>query len=103
MAEYEGQKFRQVMKNDWRAMWMDQIYDKDKGEGIASQDYASLSIVRGTVIFAARDIKIPNFNRILKDKFPENRRFENPDPRIGGWGKFIRTNLKDWISSNTIS
>ena len=104
MAEYEEQKFRRVMKDDWKSMWMDQIYDKDKGEGVASQDYDSLSIIRGTVIIAARDTKIPHFNKILKDKFPENQgHSRNPDPKIGGWGKFIRTNLKDCITSGNMS
>lgn len=95
MDDAEWEKFRGRLKEEWKSLWRERIDDKLRAEGIANRDYDMLFLDRGTVIFASRDAKIPGFREVLEMWAPQDIPYAvPPDPRIGGWRKFIRTELR---------
>jgi hypothetical protein len=95
MENVEWVEFRRRLKEEWKSLWRERIDDKFRGEGIAIRDYDMLFLDRGTVIFASRDAKIPGFREVLEMWAPQDMPYAlSPDPRVGGWGKFIRTELR---------
>ena len=94
MENSEWVEFRRRLKEEWKRLWRERIDDRFKCEGIAIRDYDMLFLDRGTVIFASRDAKIPGFREVLEMWAPQDMPYAlSPDPRVGGWGKFIRTEL----------
>jgi len=82
------------LKLQWETLWRERIDDKVRAEGIANQDYSRLFVEKGTVIFATRDFKPLNFRKILeRNEVVDVDRFVPPNPHVGGWGKFIRTEI----------
>ena len=96
MNSEEWKTFLEGLRARWRSLWEDRIDDKVRAEGIASEDYDLLFVDQGTVIVATRDYKPPNFSEILEqhaeDKQPGKVVVSNP--RVGGWGKFVRDVVK---------
>lgn len=89
----ERDKFRQRLKEEWELLWMERFDDRIMAEGVAVRDYPSLFMDRGFVIFASRSAKAPSFSEIVE--FWASQGFVYaPDPSVGGWGKFIRTELR---------
>ncbi len=91
----EKKEFRENLKSQWKAMWLQRIDDRVRAEGIADKDYSSLFVERGTVIVATRKFKPPDFFEILQQHGLLS--LDNPlppSPFVGGWRKFIRTFLK---------
>ena len=100
MDEAEWVEFRRIMKEEWKRLWRERIDDKVKAEGIANRDYDMLFLDKGTVIFASRDAKIPGFREILEMWAPPDVHYAvPPDPKVGGWRKFIKTELRKVIDS----
>lgn len=82
------------LKTQWKKLWRDRFDDKQRAEGIADNDYPTLFVEKGTVIFATKKFKMPNFVEILQLNGIDNAgRFIQPNPNTGGWGKFIRTTI----------
>jgi hypothetical protein len=70
------------------------VDDKVRAEGIATNDYTKLFVEKGTIIHATRNFKALSFKEILKQNQVENtERFIQPSPHVGGWTKFIKTNI----------
>jgi len=100
MENVEWVEFRGRLKEEWNRLWRERIDDKFRGEGIANRDYDVLFLDRGTVIFASRDAKLPSFREILEMWAPRDMTYAvPPDPRVGGWGRFIRTELRKGVHS----
>lgn len=100
MDDAEWIEFRRRLREEWKRLWRERIDDKVRAEGIANRDYDVLFLDRGTVIFASRDAKIPGFREILELWAPPEMRYAvPPDPRVGGWRKFIRTELRKAVES----
>jgi hypothetical protein len=79
------------LKIEWKRLWKERLDDKVRAEGIAKEDYSSLFVEKGTVIFATRSFKPLTFKGILEEHgIGETHRFVSPNPRVGGWGKFIK-------------
>jgi hypothetical protein len=90
----EWKAFVDDLRSVWKSLWLDRIDDKVKAEGIASEDYSSLFVDRGTVIVATRDFKPLDFVEILERHKPsEITNAVPPSPRVGGWGRFIRDSI----------
>jgi len=84
-------KLVEELKVEWKRLWKERFDDKVRAEGIANDDYSSLFVEKGTVIFATRNFKSLNFEGILKEhEMTDTYRFVSPVPGVGGWGKFIR-------------
>ena len=82
------------LKAQYKTLWRERIDDKVRAEGIANRDYSMLFVEKGTVIFATRDFKPLSFKEILdQHKVVDVDRVVPPSPRVGGWGKFIRTEI----------
>lgn len=82
------------LKAQYKTLWRERIDDKVRAEGIANKDYSMLFVEKGTVIFATRDFKPLNFKEILdRHKVVDVDRVVPPNPHVGGWGKFIRTEV----------
>jgi len=82
------------LKIQWKKLWQERVDDKFRAEGIATDDYSNLFIERGTIIHATRDYKALNFKEILEQHQIVNAdRFIPPSPQVGGWTKFIKTNI----------
>jgi hypothetical protein len=82
------------LKTQWKKLWQERVDDKQRAEGIAVSDYSSLFVERGTIIHATRDFKPLNFKDILEQHKIENPdRFIQPSPQVGGWNKFIKTEI----------
>lgn len=84
----------EVVRTEWKKLWKERFDDHVRAEGIAVADYSALFVDRGTIIHATRDFKALNFKEILERHQVENvARFLQPDPVIGGWSKFIKTEI----------
>ena len=84
----------QELKTEWKKLWQERFDDRLRAEGIAVTDYSSLFVDRGTIIHATRDFKALNFKEILERHQIENaERFVQPNPQVGGWNKFIKTEI----------
>jgi hypothetical protein len=82
------------LRAEWKRLWSERLDDKVRAEGIAKEDYSSLFVEKGTVIFATRDFKLLSFRGILEEHgIGDVYRFVSPGPGVGGWGKFIRSSI----------
>jgi hypothetical protein len=82
------------LKTEWKKLWQERLDDKVRAEGVAITDYTSLFVEQGTIIHATRDFKALNFKEILEHHQVENaERYVQPNPQIGGWNKFIKTEI----------
>jgi hypothetical protein len=82
------------LKGEWKRLWLERIDDKVRAEGIAINDYSELFVEKGNVIHATRDYKALSFRDILEKHQVENAdRYIPPSPSVGGWAKFVKTNI----------
>jgi hypothetical protein len=82
------------LKTSWKQLWQERLDDKVRAEGVATNDYAKLFVEKGTIIHATRDFKALNFREILEQNQIANAdRFVPPSPQVGGWNRFIKTNI----------
>jgi len=87
-------EFVEEIKTEWKKLWRERFDDKVRAEGIALNDYNQLFIDKGTIIHATRDFKALNFKEILEEHEILNaERYIPPDPHVGGWTKFVKTNI----------
>jgi hypothetical protein len=93
MALNEKEMVEEI-KVQWKSLWQERLDDKVRAEGIATNDYTKLFVEKGTIIHATRSFKALSFKEILKQNQVENSdRFIPPNPRVGGWTKFIKTSI----------
>jgi hypothetical protein len=92
------EEFRCKLKEEWKLMWTERYDDRVKAEGVVVRDYPLLFMDRGFVIFASRDAKTPAFREIV-EFWASKGLVYSPDPTVGGWGKFIRAELKNAVHS----
>lgn len=87
-------EFVDSLKIQWKKLWAERFDDRVKAEGIAVTDYSSLFVEQGTIIHATRDFKALDFKDILTQHKVENsERYIQPPPHVGGWNKFIKTEI----------
>lgn len=96
MCNREWAEFVHKLREQWSLLWRERIDDRVRAEGIASEDYEMLFVDQGTVIIATRYYKPPNFTDILERHAREKplERLITPNPRVGGWGRFIRNFIR---------
>lgn len=84
------------LRVQWKRLWRERIVDKMRSEGVANRNYPKLFVDRGTVINATRDYRPPDFVEILRQhKLSSDQEiFVPPSPKVGGWGSFIRTEIR---------
>jgi hypothetical protein len=93
MSSEQKEKVEEL-KADWKKLWQERFDDHLRAEGIAIADYSALYVEKGTIIHATRDFKALNFKEILERHKVENPdRFVQPDPQVGGWSKFIKSEI----------
>jgi hypothetical protein len=90
----ERDEFRRRLKEEWRLLWSERFDDRVRAEGVAARDYPLFFTDRGHVICATREAKAPSFSDVL-DYWRGQGRLYWPEPAVGGWGKFIHTELKN--------
>jgi hypothetical protein len=82
------------LKAEWKRLWRERFDDRVRAEGIANKDYSQVFVERGTVILATRNFKLMNFREVLeRHGIVDVHKYVSPDPRVGGWGKFVRANI----------
>jgi hypothetical protein len=93
--KFEAQrKLVAELKTQWSQLWSERFNDRVKAEGISVSDYARLYVERGTVLHATRDCKTLNFREIVEKNLGENTdRVVQPNVVVGGWNKFIKTQI----------
>lgn len=89
----EQDEFRRRLKEEWRLLWKERFDDKIRAEGVSVRDYPLLFMDRGVVVFAVKGAKSPSYSDIV-DFWVSQGLVYSPDPLLGGWGKFTRTELK---------
>ena len=89
----ERDAFRGRLKEEWELLWKERFDDRVRAEGVSVRDYPLLFMSRGHVIFANRNAKAPSFSQIV-EVWASQGLVYSPDPDVGGWGKFVRTELK---------
>ncbi len=94
-SAFEAQKkLVEALKTQWRLMWSERFDDKVVAEGVSSNDYDILQVERGLIIHATREFKALNFKDIVHQRIIENpERYLQPDVHVGGWNKFIKTEI----------
>ena len=102
-------KLIEQLKCQWKLLWSERFDDRVRAEGVSVNDYAILDIEKGTIIHATKDFKILNLKQILEKYLIEDpERYVQPDVRVGGWNKFIKTEIsakskKESIASANMS
>lgn len=86
-------EFRRRLKEEWRLLWRERFDDRVRAEGVAVRDYPLIFMDRGFVVFATRDAKAPSFSEVVEFWASQGCVYA-PDPAVGGWGKFVRTELR---------
>ncbi len=93
--DFQAQKkLVEQLKGEWKQLWSERFNDKVKAEDVSASNYENLKVERGTIIHASRDFKALNFKDILdehKVEHPES--FIAPDINVGGWAKFVKTEI----------
>ena len=101
----EQKKLVETLKTEWKQMWNQRFDDKVKAEGVSVTDYNTIKVEQGTIIQATKDFKALNFREILDEHLVENPdRYIEPSNSLGGWNKFIKTNISKWktlVDKNT--
>ncbi len=94
-AKVEAQKrLIEELKSQWKLLWSERFDDRVRAEGVSVNDYAILDIEKGTIIHATKDFKILSLKQILeKYKVKNPDRYIQPDVHVGGWNKFIKTEI----------
>jgi hypothetical protein len=98
----ERDAFLSGLKEEWRLLWAERFDDKIRAEGVSTKDYPMVFASRGQVIFASRDAKTPSFSEVVHS-YESQGLVYSPDPSVGGWGKFIQTELKRVVHSRARS
>ncbi len=89
------------IRTEWKRLWEERLDDKIRAEGVATKNYSIIFVEKGTVIHATKDYKALNLRDIIKQHEIENPdRYILPDPKIGGWTKFIKTGISPKLSHN---
>lgn len=89
------------LRVEWKRLWKERLDDQVRAESVAKEDYSSLFVQRGTVILATRNFKLLTFKEVLEEHgIGEVHRFVSPNPRVGGWGKFIKKQVLPFRSSD---
>jgi len=92
-AEAQKQLINEL-KSQWKLLWIERFHDRVRAEGVSINDYAILDVEKGTIIHATKDFKILNLKQILeKYKIQNAERYIQPDVNVGGWNKFIKTEI----------
>ena len=87
-------KLIEELKAQWKLLWSERYYDRVRAEGVSVNDYAVLDVEKGTIIHATKDFKILTLKQILEKHLVENpERYIQPDVHVGGWNKFIKTEI----------
>jgi hypothetical protein len=87
-------KLIEELKAQWKLLWSERYDDRVRAEGVSVNDYAILDVEKGTIIHATKDFKILNLKQILEKHKVENPdRHIQPDINLGGWNKFIKTEI----------
>jgi len=95
MATTEMKEFVDDLRVDWKDLWQNRVDDKVRAEGIAKKDYSKLFVEQGTVIMATRDFKPVEFFDIVQQHLEFDAEKAVPiNSTIGGWGKFVRDNVR---------
>jgi hypothetical protein len=82
------------VKAQWKLLWSERFDDKVKAEGVSVGNYDRLRVERGAIIHATRDFKALNFREILEQNKVENPDlFVQPSVHVGGWNKFVKTQI----------
>jgi hypothetical protein len=100
MGRIERDAFRAKLKEEWCSLWRERFDDRIRAEGVSVREYPTLFVDRGHVIFASRRAKTPSFSEIVEYWSSQNMVY-SPDPSGGGWGKFIRTEVRKLGHSRT--
>jgi len=88
-------EFVDELRTDWRHLWQNRLDDKVRAEGIAKEEYSRLFVERGTVIMATRDFKLLDFFDIVQEYLEfDAEKVVPPNSTVGGWGKFVRNNIR---------
>jgi hypothetical protein len=96
MERAELKDFVDDLRVEWKDLWRTRLDDKVRAEGIAKQDYSRLFVEQGTVIKATRDYKHLEFFDIVQDYLGHDaQKAVPPNSTVGGWGKFIRSNIRN--------
>ena len=87
-------KLIEELKVQWKLLWSERYDDRVRAEGVSVNDYAILDVEKGTIIHATKDFKILTLKQILEKHLVENPdRYVQPDVNVGGWNKFIKTEI----------
>ena len=90
------------LRVEWKRLWLERMDDKVRAEGVAIRDYSSLFVDKGLVIHATREFKPLNFKEILdQHKILNSEQYISPSPEVGGWKKFVKSNITSQKSRKT--
>jgi hypothetical protein len=98
----ERDAFLNRLKDEWRLLWRERFDDRVRAEGVSTRDYPLVFAGRGQVIFASRAAKTASFSDVVKSYASQGLVY-SPDPSVGGWGKFIRSELNRVVHSRARS
>ncbi|MHA1213646.1 MAG: hypothetical protein ACTSSH_14460 [Candidatus Heimdallarchaeota archaeon] len=54
------------LKKEWKKLWQERLDDKVRAEGVATKEYSSLFVEKGTVIQATKNYKALNLREIIE-------------------------------------
>ncbi|MFX0203989.1 MAG: hypothetical protein ACFFCW_48445 [Candidatus Hodarchaeota archaeon] len=88
--------FVREVKKEWKLLWNEKFDDSIRSEGVALKDYPLLFVEKGLVVYTSKGCCIDRFEKIVaKHENELDVKFISPpDPKEGGYGKFIREVIK---------
>jgi hypothetical protein len=98
----ERDDFLRRLREEWGLLWKERFDDRVRAEGVSTRDYQMVFAARGQVIFASRDAKTPCFSDVVASYTSQGLVY-SPEPRVGGWGRFIQAELKRAVHSRARS
>ena len=93
MGEW-ARELRRELRIEWAELWRSKYDDEVKAEGVTRREFVRLFVDEGEVIVATRDFKPLSFREVYERHVGSDVAVRvEPDPAVGGWGKFVRENL----------
>lgn len=87
-------KLVEELKVQWKLLWSERFDDKVRAEGVSVNDYLALQVERGLIIHATKDFKALSFKEVVERHLVDDpERFVGPEAHVGGWKKFIKTEI----------
>ena len=84
---------REIVKGEWHDLWQSKREDEIVAESISLKKYTWLEIEKGEIVRDSRHVGVDLHSILQRNYGIDEAARINPDPAVGGYGKFVKENL----------